>query len=242
MNELWFIPPSDLLGKMQDRDKGGLLSIASAQSVGKGNAVFQAGSPGKNVYILKEGRVKIFALSASGKAILLWFCFPGEIFGLAEVPRGGRREVYAEACSDSVVLSVPCGLFKEFLTGHPAAAMLVIDLLSCRLRTLGDMLVNLTADDVATRLIKLLIRLTARYGKRVRSNDIYLDISLTHQEIADMIGTSRQTVTGIFGQLKRQGVVRIEKHCIHIPNRELLERLLGARAEGSLAGCAHGIA
>jgi CRP-like cAMP-binding protein len=227
VNNLWFIPPSDFLGKMRRDDHAALLALAEVREFGKQTPIFQAGSPGNNVYILKQGRVKIFALSPIGKQVILWFCFPGEVFGLAEVPRGGRREVYADACAESTVLVIPQQDFKTFLVSHPDTAMLVIDLLSCRLRTLGDMLLNLTADDVTTRIVKLLIRLSARYGRRLASADVCLDIDLTHQDIADMIGTSRQTVTSVLSELRRQGVVRVDNHHIHIPSQRLLESLAG---------------
>jgi len=225
VQSLWFIPPSDFLGKLSPEDRAAVLALADARTFRRHAPVFQAGSPGENVYILVHGRVKIFALSPLGKQVILWFCFPGEVFGLAEMPRGGRREVYAEACADSTVLSIPQQEFKAFLAGHPDSAMRVIELLSCRLRTLGDMLLNLTSDDVSTRVVKLLIRLSARYGRRIATEDVCLDIDLTHQDIADMIGTSRQTVTSVLSGLRRQGAVRVENHHIHIPSQRLLERL-----------------
>jgi CRP/FNR family transcriptional regulator len=222
---LWFIPPSDFLGKLSQEDHAALLALAETRTFRRKAPVFQAGSPGNNVYILKHGRVKIFALSPLGRQVILWFCFPGEIFGLAEMPRGGQREVSAEACADSAVLAIPQQDFKSFLASHPDTAMRVIDLLSCRLRTLGDMLLNLTSDDVTTRVVKLLIRLSARYGRRLATEDVCLDIDLTHQDIADMIGTSRQTVTSVLSDLRRRGAVRVENHHIHIPSQRLLERL-----------------
>jgi CRP-like cAMP-binding protein len=236
VQDLWFIPPSDFLDKMRRDDQAALLDLAETRLFRKQTPVFQAGSPGNNVYILKQGRVKIFAVSPIGKQVILWFCFPGEVFGLAEVPRGGRREVYADACADSTVLSIPQQDFKAFLASHPDTAMLVIDLLSCRLRTLGDMLLNLTADDVTTRIVKLLIRLSACYGRQLASEDVCLDIDLTHQDIADMIGTSRQTVTSVLSELRRQGVVRVDHHHIHIPSQRLLERLAGYEPPARAAG------
>lgn len=226
MNEPWFVTPLDFLGKMAPGDKDRLLGIAQRQAYRKNALIFQAGSPGKHVYFLLEGRVKIYALSTSGKATLLWFCFPGEVFGFAEITRGGPREVYAQACTDTVVMTIARDEFKAFLVDHPSTAMMVIDVLSCRLRTLGDMLINLTADDVSTRLVKLLTRLAARYGKHVDSRDTILAIPLTHQDIADMIGTSRQTVTSVLNELKRKDVLYIENHMIHICRQDLLERLV----------------
>ena len=78
------------------------------------------------------------------------------------------------------------------------------------------MLVNLVADDVHTRLIKLLIRLSSLYGQRTDNESVCLDVSLTHQEIADMIGTTSQSVTSLLNELQRQNLLRIEKRRIHI--------------------------
>ncbi len=235
MNDVWFIPPSDFLSRMREEDRVELLSISQKQSFARNDFIFQAGSPGNNIYILFKGRMKIYQLSPLGKEIIMWFCFPGEVFGLTEVSRGGRREVYAQACTDSELFFVPKKAFQEFLARSPSTAMLVIELLSCRLRTLGDMLLNLTADDVTTRVIKLLTRLSARYGRRTEK-DIRLDIPLTHQEMADMIGTSRQTVTSVLGLLKRQGMLRIENRCIHIQKQKLFEY---TDSEGPLVLSAH---
>ena len=99
-----------------------------------------------------------------------------------------------------------------------------MQVLSSRLRVLGEMFVNLVADDVNTRIAKLILRLSARYGTRV-GKEVFLNIPLTHQEIADMVGTSRQTVTSTLSVLKRQGVLSIDNHRIHIESEELLNEL-----------------
>jgi CRP/FNR family transcriptional regulator, cyclic AMP receptor protein len=226
MHDLWFIAPTDFLSRMVEKDRAELLRKSSKQYFSKDEHIFQVGSPGNNIYVLLEGRMKIYQLSSMGKEIILWFCLPGEVFGLAETPRGGRRMVYAQACSASEVLTISRTELNQFLHDHPSTALLIIDLLACRLRCLGDMLLNLTVDNVTSRVVKLLIRLAARYGRQLGDEDIYLDINLTHQEIADMVGATRQTVTSVLGELKRKGILRIENHCIHIQSQEILESLI----------------
>lgn len=190
----------------------------------KGALIFSAGTPGERVYFLVSGKIKICQPSASGRDAILWFCLPGEIFGLAEVARGGGRVVNAEACEDSEVLTVSQEEFKVFLSHRPQIALLSMRVLASRLRVLGEMFVNLVSDDVPTRIAKLVLRLGARYGRKV-GNDMFLNIPLTHQEIADMVGTSRQTVTTALTHLKRQGVLSIENRRIHIESEELLSEL-----------------
>jgi len=230
METPWFIPPTDFLSHLDAHDRASLDACSQRRHYRRHDVIFHAGSPGENVFILVEGRVKIFAHSPAGKSIILWFCFPGELFGLAEMARAGRREVEAEAGAESEILVVPREDFQAFLASHPKAALRVVDLLSCRLRALGDMLLNLTTDDVLTRVIKLLVRLSARYGKPLAPHGMLLDINLTHQEIADMIGTSRQSVSTVLSQLRRHGLLCTKNHLIQIENTELLEQLAGDAA------------
>lgn len=213
---------TDVLARMPVEDANDLRAIAHPRHFGRNELIFHAGDPGKNVYFLRGGRVKIYQPTHNGKEVILWFCFPGDMFGLAEVAQGGGRIVNAVACENSEVLSVSQAQFAEFLQSHPAAALLVMQILSCRLRNLGDVIVNLVNDDAPTRIKKLILRLGARHGLR-EGQDIHINIPLTHQEIADMVGTTRQTVTSVLGQLKRQGLMSLENRRIHIESLELLD-------------------
>ncbi len=190
--------------------------LARTQRFRKGELIFQAGSQAQNVYILKQGRVKIFQMSDVGKEVIQWFCFPGELFGLAEAAQYEYRTVYAQAGADSELISISQEDFRQHLNNNPDTANLVISLLSNRLRTLGTRLLNVTSDDVRSRVIKLLQRLAYSYGTH-DGHETCLDLRLTHQELADMIGASRQTVTTILGSLRREGWLRVNKSRMYIP-------------------------
>lgn len=215
---------TDILARLSRQDAADLNTLGQVQRYAKGEFVCRAGMPGNNVYFLREGRVKIYQPSQHGKEVLLWFCFAGELFGLAEVAQGGGRIVNAQACESSEVLRLSQRQFASFIETHPTAGMLIMQVLACRLRTLGDVVVNLINDDVQTRIMKLILRLGARHGVRV-GQDIYLNIHFTHQEIADMVGTTRQTVTSVLSDLKRQGLMSLENRRIHIESLELLDEI-----------------
>jgi CRP/FNR family transcriptional regulator len=219
------VAPSNFLAQLDADAAAALLAIASVQHYDKNDFVFRSGAPGNSVYFIRRGKIKIHQLSPLGREVILWFCFPGEIFGLAEVAQGGGRVVNAQACEASEVLAVAEERFRDFLGQNPGVAMLSMRVLSSRLRVLGEMFVNLISDDVGTRIAKLILRLSARYGTRV-GKEIFLNIPLTHQEIADMVGTSRQTVTTTLSSLKRQGVLSIDNRRIHIESEELLSELI----------------
>jgi CRP/FNR family transcriptional regulator len=216
--------PSNLLAGLNEIDREALFGIGQRHTYAKGEPVFSVGGSSDCVHFLISGKVRISQPSPLGREVTLWYCLPGEIFGLAEVAHGGDRTVSASAVEEAEVLSVAQGDFKDLLVRRPQVALLSMQALSSRLRVLGEICVNLVADDVATRIAKLILRLSARYGERGK-NEIRLNIPLTHQEIADMVGTSRQTVSSTLMQLKRQGVLSIENRRILIESEELLSGL-----------------
>ena len=213
-----------LLARIPDRDRGRLVRLGALQDFHKGDSIFNAGELSHHVYLLLKGRVKIYQPSTVGKEAILWFCFTGELFGLAEAARGGERVVSAQACDACQVLSIRQDRFTEFLETHPQTSIIIVQLLACRLRVLSDVVINLISDDVRTRVLKMVLQLSSRCGIP-SARGLCLNITLTHQEIADMIGTTRQTVTTTLGQLEREGLISIDQHKIHITGRELLAQV-----------------
>lgn len=230
----WYLTSTGFLGNLDEHDRHAFLALGHRHSFARHDFIFRSGDPGRNVYVLEQGRAKIYKESDTGKELILWFCFPGEMFGLAEASRGGCRDVFAQACTNAVVHRIPRERFSQFLRERHDVAVQVIDLLSCRLRVLGDIMTNLATENVSSRIIKLLLRLCSRYGSVSRGCELIdesleravcLDIPLTHREIADMLGTSRQTVSAMIGELKKSGVLRMHHRHIHVdPDR--LQRLL----------------
>ncbi|MDH5326361.1 MAG: Crp/Fnr family transcriptional regulator [Gammaproteobacteria bacterium] len=212
----------DFFSSIGNKGSSDLLAIGVKRLFRKDEMIFHVGSSSDDVYILLNGRVKVFELSQEGKEVILWFCFPGELFGLSEVMRRDHRLVNALACCPVEVLAIKQADFEQYLYANPASAMQVIELLSSRLRELGDVLLHLASDDVTSRVVKLIARLANRYGT-CNSKGIRLDIPLTHQEMADMIGASRQTVTTVLGALKKQGLLRTEQRTIYIENLQWIE-------------------
>lgn len=215
---------TDFLTRLSDADARDLVQAGQRKLFAKNEFIFKAGNPGRHVYFLQQGRVKICQPAPEGKDAILWFCFAGDMFGMAEVAQGGERIVHAQACEASEVLVLSQTELTDYLETHSAAALLIMHVLAGRLRALGDVIVNLINDDAQTRIIKLILRLATRHGVRV-GQDIHLDVRLTHQEIADMVGTTRQTVTSVLSQLQRQGLVRLENRRIRIDSMELLDSM-----------------
>ena len=194
--------------------------------------LFRAGDQSDNVYIVASGCIRLLQVSPAGKETILWFNFPGELFGIAELWSGNQRQVYAVANEPSKVYSINRQDFTNFLGAHPEAAMKAIGILSARVRALGHILVGLASDNVETRIARLLMRFAAissgsRCDSGTEDTELCVNVRLTHQDIANLIGASRQTVTTTLAHLRKIGAVCTVKQHIHIMQPNHLRQLLG---------------
>jgi len=222
MDHAWYATPSDFWGSLTPAVRAELDLLGTRAQFRKHETLFRAGGDGNDVYVLMSGRVKVYALPPVGRAVTLWFCLPGEVFGMTEIARSSPRMVYAEACTDAEVLILPCNRLRARLVSDAATAMQVVDMLSCRLRQLSDAMLNLITDDVNTRVTKLLLRLHARYGR-----------PLAHQDMADMIGTTRQSVSTAVTHLRQRGLLTTMGHRLCLTDPERLAETISVVRAGS---------
>jgi len=222
----------DNLPQLTAEDLANIRLSASKNQYRKNDFVFQAGEQKNNIYLLTQGRIKLFRLSSSGREVVQWFCFPDEFFGLSEIQQQGGLNVYAQCCEDSEVLSLSMKQFLRHLDSCPKMALRIIEQLTSRLNVVGDMLLNFTADSAELRLLKLLLRLSLQFGEPLNGG-MRLVIKLTHKEISNMVGTCRQTVTTVLGHLRKRNYIDVIGSEIYIPSLERLEQLIDANEVGS---------
>lgn len=205
-----------LLGQLGTQQKETLFALGTRKYFSRNDRIFQAGSPSTSVFLIISGRVKVFELSSAGREVIMWFCMAGEVFGLAEIfHEKQQRNVYAQACTDTQIIVIPRGKFRKLMYAEPGIALLVMDVMATRIRMLGDMLLNLSSGSAESRVARLLARLLLCYGKEIHGV-VYIDLPITHQEIADMIGSCRQTVTTILGKFRCNGILTIQQHRITV--------------------------
>jgi len=208
--------PKNLFSLLSANEKSQLHALGKIHVFAKDQYIYQAVKSDKFIYILLDGHAKIFHVSQLGKEVILWFCSEGEMFGLAECLVGEKRKTFAQVSSTtSSVLSIPDVEFKHFLENNPKCAIKIIQLLSDRMCRLSNALLILATENVESRVIHVLNLLAESHG----TNDahfIKIDFHITHQEIADMIGSSRQTVTSTINHFKKQNRLQVKNHHIHL--------------------------
>ena len=199
-------------------------AIAHEYHYEKGEYIFQAEQADQSVYIVLNGKIKISRISQLGNELIQWFCLPGDIFGIAG-ENSMYHNVYAKALSECVLLRINKNAFNQLMLEEPRISLLVIEKLSSRIHLLGDKILYMASDDVNTRLIKLFEYMMKNYGEKT-DQGIYIDIPTTHQDLADMIGSCRQTVSNIVSGLKREGTLLLDRKGITIYQPQQLQKFI----------------
>lgn len=231
----WYLQPTNFIETLEEQDRIALEEIAVCRPYPRGSHIFEAGETSDRVFIALSGRVKIYQISAAGREVIHWFCFPGELLGLADVSKGAPRSSFAEASVDSEIMAIDNAKFLKYMADRPMVALNAIEILSSRLRRLGGSLLDVATGDVALRLGRLVLGLAQTHGHPVCHNrleppEVCVKLVLTHQDIADMISASRQTVTTHLNDMRKDGLLHWQDHHIHLDRPDLVAQLVAERA------------
>lgn len=201
-------------------EKEEFVTLGLHRNYRKNEFIFFEGDPGDKTYYLEKGEVKILRLNQWGKESIVFIRKSGEVFGLAEAISGKERKCSAQAITDCHLYEMQKADFEDFLSRHYPVARRVMDVLSRRLRYLGEQVENLMVCDVTTRLLKLLVYLCHFKFMDCSKLDkpITVPVRLTQQQIAAMIGSCQQTVCETLKDLEREGLVQLSRKDIIIPN------------------------
>jgi len=200
-------------------------NIKYATAYPKGAVLFVEGQSPRGIFVLCKGRVKLSICSTDGKTLILKIAEPGEVLGLSASVSGKPYELTAETVDPCQVNFVKREDFLRFLRENPDACLRVAEQLSekynsaCReIRALG------LSHSAAEKLAKLLLEWSARNGEAAKAEP-RVKLALTHEEIAQMIGTSRETVTRLFADLKKRQIVQAKGSTLLIRNKAALKAM-----------------
>jgi CRP/FNR family cyclic AMP-dependent transcriptional regulator len=204
-----------------------LAAITSASSYPKGATLFVEGQLPRGVFILCSGRVKLSTTSADGKTLIVRIADPGEVLGLPATVTEKPYELTAEVIEPTQANFIPRQEFLDFLREHGEVGLRVAQQLGetyhsaiAEMRTIG------LSHSVGEKLARFLLDLSA--GHDNGKTEIKVTLTLTHEEIAQMIGASRETVTRLFSDFKKKQFLQVKGSTVIIKNKAGLENLVGA--------------
>lgn len=191
----------------------------------KGRIVFIEGEKGEAVYLLRSGRIKITTQADDGREQILHFVHPGEVFGEVVLYDGGTYPATAETIEDSRIGMIRNSDMDRLTLSNPEIALAMLRILSKRLRNAQRQINELALYDTSRRMVSMLMFLAAEQGIHSNRGTI-IDMTLTNQDLASMIGTSRETANRILSELRKQNVIILENKQIVIADMRKLKSWL----------------
>ncbi|MGB9825574.1 MAG: Crp/Fnr family transcriptional regulator [Desulfofundulus sp.] len=179
----------------------------------KGHIIFMEGEPGEAVYLLKSGRVKIYKQDEEGREHILHYINPGEVFAEVVLFDGSEYPACAEVVADAHVGVIRNRDMDALILSNPSIALALLKIMARRLRVSQRQIMELALKDTTRRLAGVLLELARTHGKQ-EENGIRITIPLTNQELANLVGTSRETANRILGELRRDRAVEVTRQGI----------------------------
>ena len=201
-----FVTAVDLFQGTAQRDARKISSLSTDKQFPRGTRIFGEGESADAVYVLRRGMVKLSSLSDKGRETILHILKPDEVFGELLLSEQ-QRPFTAVALEDSLVTIISKESFVELLSTVPSVALTFIRLLSKRLASVERGLAEFGHTWSYHRLARVLLQLAEDYGKEV-PNGTLINVRLTHEDLANLIGTSRETVTTQLNRFTRMGVLK----------------------------------
>jgi len=191
--------------------------------VSKGEELFTEGQPGDRLYVILEGKLKLGQSSADGRESLMGVLGPGEMCGELSLFDPSPRRATATALTDSVVLGLSHEQLGPWLAGRPEVASALLQALARRLRRTNEAMADLVFSDVPGRVAKALMDLGEKFGQ-ITPDGLMVTHDMTQEELAQLVGASRETVNKALADFAQRGWIRLESRQVMILDVERLGR------------------
>ena len=234
--KFWFLKNCELFQSLSADQLQWLESRSRMRKFPRATPVYLPADEADGVLMLVSGMVRICSVTSEGKQTIMAFIKPGELFGELAILEMGNREDYAETVEASTVVLISAAAVRELLEQVPQLAIGITRLVGLRRRRIERRLKYLLFHSNRDRLVHLLLDLAEQYGRWARG-EIDLGIRLSHQDLASVIGSTRESVTVILGQLQLEGLIRLARRRVVLRDLKSLADSVGVPIP-TLAGAA----
>lgn len=214
----------DSLPRVQRPTLAALTRRLSPVEFRRGHVIVTEGEPGDCMYVIVEGKVKVGRRTADGRQNLLAVLGPSEVFGELSVFDFGARTSTVTALTTVRVVSIDRQALRTWIAAAPEAGEQLLRVLARRLRETNDCVTDLVFTDVPGRVAKLLLQLAVRFGIDGPDGSIRVLHDLTQEELAQLVGSSRETVNKALGEFTERGWIQIRGKTVLILDRPRLAR------------------
>ena len=212
-----------LFSALDDEAAAALRSSLSTVKLRRGEVLFHEGDSGDKLYIVLDGKVKLGRTSSDGRENLLAILGPGQMFGELSLFDPGPRSATVTAVTDASFYSLAHDDLLRWLDGRPGVARGLLAQIAGRLRKANDVNADLVFSDVPGRVAKALLDLASRFG-RTADDGVHVHHDLTQEELAQLVGASRETVNKALADFASRGWVRLEPRSVVLLDVDRLQR------------------
>ncbi|MDQ1614470.1 MAG: family transcriptional regulator, cyclic receptor protein [Actinomycetota bacterium] len=217
---------SPLFAALDETAAASLRSSMTEVRLPRGDMLFDEGDPGDRLYVITAGKIKLGRTAPDGRENLLAILGRGEMFGELSLFDPGPRTAGASAVTDATLLELGHDDLEPWLTGRPEVATHLLAALARRLRRTNEAMADLIFSDVPGRVAKALLDLATRFG--VQGEDgLHVTHDLTQEELAQLVGASRETVNKALADFAARGWLRLEARAVVLLDVERLTRRAG---------------
>ncbi len=224
-SRLGFLRRISLFTEFQDNDFLELERLAHQGTVSRGGFVYVPGDSSDQVFFLRSGRVKVARTAPGGKELILHLVEPGEVFGELSLAGEDSRRNSAEALEDISFCSIRREPFLALAGRRPTVALRMLRLVGERRRLMEARVEGVLFAGVRERLLELLADMARRYGI-AGPEGLALRVQLSQKEIAHLIGSTRETTSSTLNQLRREGLIFIQRRRLVVRNLDRIDQIL----------------
>jgi CRP/FNR family transcriptional regulator len=197
-----------LFQALDDDGAAALQAGVTIVELARAERLFEEGASGNQLYVVLDGKIKLTRAAADGRENLLSVVGPGEMFGELSLFDPRPRTASAIAVTDSRLGALAHDDLRNWLTGRPDVALHLLQALAQRLRRTNDVMADLVFTDVPGRVAKALLDLADRFGA-VRDEGLQVNHDLTQEELAQLVGASRETVNKALADFAARGWLQL---------------------------------
>jgi CRP-like cAMP-binding protein len=208
----------DLFRDLSERDMAELDRVTTITTVPRGRVFYEPEDVSQVLFLIREGRVLIYRISPEGKKLVIATLGPGALFGEMALLGQQMQNAFAEALDDCQIFVMSRADLERLILNKPSVGRRVLETTGKRLRDAEKRLEDMAFKGIPARLASLLLRLSAEQG----SDEV---VGLTHQDLAETVGTYRETATQVLNDMKADGIIEIGRKRIKILDRARLEAL-----------------
>jgi len=217
------VKKAPLFAALDDEAATALQQSMTSSRLERGDILFHEGDQGDRLYVIREGKIKLGRTSSDGRENLLAILGPGEMFGELSLFDPGPRTATATAVAETQLIGLGHDNLQAFLTDRPEVAATLLAALARRLRRTNETLADLVFTDVPGRVAKALLDLSSRFG-RPAEEGILVAHDLTQEELAQLVGASRETVNKALADFATRGWIKLEARAVILIDVERLKR------------------